>query len=74
MEGKLSFDEAFDEFSVALSRLRTLGGKAIKMSRDIELGKKIKPQSLKKLGGSIKWWQRNCYVWAVACMSISERR
>jgi hypothetical protein len=62
--------EAFEEFYEATVRLRALGGKVVKVSQALESGKKINPRSLKKLGGSIKWWEHQSFLWANVCMTL----
>jgi hypothetical protein len=72
-EQALTFSEAFQEFFDATRRLNSLGEKAIHLSHVLESGKKINPRTLKKLGGSIKWWQRQCFLWGNACITLSRR-
>lgn len=73
-EQALTFSEAFQEFFDAALRLNSLGEKAIQLSQALELGKKINSRTLKKLGGSIKWWEHRCFLWANVCIKLSGNR
>lgn len=70
---ELTSSEAFNEFFEAALRLKSLGDKVIQLSQALESGKKINPRTLKKLGGSIKWWERRCFLWACAYITLSRR-
>jgi hypothetical protein len=74
LENSITSDEAFDEYWNAVGRLATLGERVAQIGQAIESGKKINPQTLKRLGGSIKWWNRRCWLWAIAYNQLSRER
>lgn len=73
-EQALTFSDAFQEFCDAGLRLASLGEKAIQLSQALESGKAINPRTLKKLGGSIKWWEHRCFLWGNVCIKLSGNR
>jgi hypothetical protein len=57
------FGKKMEENFRCWARLQDLGEELKRMATDLDAGKPINPQALKKMGGQVQWWaQRFFYL------------